>query len=238
MGKVIGTRLAAAVVAALLTSALWWFNYPAQAPAPVGHPYVPTRETMILYQAGQVNDGGTVLLGDSITDGLYAQDLPGNVLNAGVGSARLKDVRRFGGRLLKGRHPAVIVLTAGVNDMLDIGQDRFAADEFRNAYADMCRLIEETGAKLVVSTILPVRKEEPGSKRMSAKVNAETLARANDIIREIAGGNGYHLMDSFAYMAGDDGYLAPELTPDGIHLSPKGYARWKTLIRDTLNGVQ
>jgi lysophospholipase L1-like esterase len=62
----------------------------------------------------------------------------------------------------------------------------------------------------------------------------DRIARLNDYYREIAERTGSTYVDVWPALAGRDGALRPEFTPDGIHLSTAGYKAWTDVLRPHL----
>ena len=101
------------------------------------HEYLPTRQTFILAQAGQLPEQGALMLfGDSIMDGLLPPLHWGNVLNAGVGSARAADILPLMRRIFALRKPAVVLVAVGVNDA-QRRDEGFEPERLENIYLNI-----------------------------------------------------------------------------------------------------
>lgn len=191
--------------------------------------YVPTREAIITMQKSQFPDGGIILLGDSIMDGLLPPNTGQAVLNAGIGSSNTESYLPFGQRILNGTNPKAVIIAIGVNNARPDGA--FSLEAFSMEYAALCASAKETGATVFVSTVLPVVNE--ASKKMglgSSYFDVDAISAMNGKIRSIAAQNDYILIDSFAELSDSEGSLPAKLSTDGVHLNQEGYRAWKDIL--------
>ena len=174
--------------------------------------------------------GGVCLLGSSNIRlwSTLAEDFPGlNIVNRGVGGCYLSELAEFAPRLLAHLHPAVVVVSAGGND-IDAG----------TAAADVAAAFQ----RLVAG----VRKELPEVKILFLEIapsikrwkQVETQAEANrQIAAWIAAGSppGVSHLDTSAAFLGADGLPAAEcFLDDTLHPSLIGNFRRAVILQPAL----
>lgn len=88
------------------------------------------RWTVILEQATQIPEGGSVIIGDSLVERQYLATLCGApALNAGIGSATTREFTGNAGQLYKAlRNAKRVVIGLGANDALRVPVPEYAAN--------------------------------------------------------------------------------------------------------------
>jgi lysophospholipase L1-like esterase len=174
-----------------------------------------------------------VLMGDSITFHWEAEERPApaalNLLNRGIaGQNSDQMLMRFEDDVVALK-PAAVVIAAGANDArVYVGAPADAREQVvariaRNVSA-MADIAEGRRIKVVIAAITPCRGcaalgRDPG-----------TIVAANTWLRQFASERGYPFVDYHAAIVGPDGQLPAQLTRDGLHPLPPGYAlMWKKL---------
>jgi lysophospholipase L1-like esterase len=209
-------------------------GYAAGLKSAVDHRYVPTRQSMILMQVAQLPArGSVVLLGDSITDGLFLSSNSGNLLNAGIGGAEVADVLSLAKKIFDRVKPSVMLVTIGINNAMK-GREQFNPESLRREYTEICKYISSKGTRLILSTVFPVAKNRPLG---DVYFDMERVRRINGIIKAVAEEERIELLDGFAYFVDPEGYLPSELTTDGVHLNAAGYEKWKKRLARYINIV-
>lgn len=176
--------------------------------------------------------GGVVMIGasnirmwDSIAD-----DFAGlAVVNRGVGGCRLSELAEFAPRLLDPAEPAVIVVSAGSNDIHAGATPEEVLDAFRRLLATIRR--RHTKVPVVVMGILPAKSrwDERG-----AQVKANDLVQAA-IAALPADMAPVEYLDVGAAFLGADGEPDPAaFLDDDLHPSPLGNARRAAALRPVL----
>jgi beta-glucosidase len=178
-----------------------------------------------------------VFLGDSITAGwgdvnrkgngqevwkrLYA---PRNAVNLGIGGDRTQHVLwRIENGEVDGIKPKAVVLMIGTNNV----KDNTAAEIAAGITAIVRRLRDKLPeSKVLLLGVFP-RGEKPGAAR-------EKLAEVNEKIKRLAEGAMVVYLDIGENFTSNDGTISPEIMPDYLHLSPKGYQIWADAIEPTL----
>jgi len=154
------------------------------------------RAFMILSQARQVPKKSIVLIGDSITEGLYTEQVCGlAVLNAGIGGAGVATSSDMINEIYEETKASVMVIALGVNDARAApGNESHAVEKWSHDYLDLIKKVKRTGATSVLMTVLPVERDKPlGSKFF----NARQIRMMNQEIRRIAAAEGTILAESF-----------------------------------------
>lgn len=157
------------------------------------------------------------------------QDFPGwHVSGRGVGGSHLHELVPVVLRLVGHSRPAVLVVSAGIND-IHAGR---SADQVATAFADLVGTVRPAlpATRIVFLAIAPsfARWDE-----------REEHARANALIRDFIasgrGGTGLGFVDAGAAYLRPDGLPAPEcFVGDGLHPTRLGYARRGAALRPQL----
>ncbi len=148
------------------------------------------------------------------------------VFNRGFGGSQIDDSVAFVDRIVLPYKPKLIVFYAGDND---IG----AKKSPERVAADFKALVEKVQAKLPATRIAFVS-IKPSLKRWNL---VEQIKAANQLIEAYTKTDKrLDYINVFNAMLGEDGKPRPELfVQDGLHMTPKGYELWTSLIRPHLN---
>lgn len=191
--------------------------------------YMLTRQTMLLRQAEQAAPVDTVIIGDSIVDGMYLGKAGGNIFLAGIGGSGVGDWLTFAPKLAQVLDAKLLIIALGVNDAVKglVDTKHFYAD-----YSKLCLSLREQGTKLALASILPV---EQGKIFGDEIFDSKAIREFNLIIEELALENGFDFINFFTVFADADGLMPHGLTTDGVHLTKKAYTRWKQVFSDYLS---
>jgi lysophospholipase L1-like esterase len=171
-----------------------------------------------------------LFLGDSITQGWHGNAVwkrfygPRHAANFGIGGDRTEHVIwRLQHGEVDGIHPRVVVLMIGTNN----SRDNTSVEIFLGVKA----IIEELRKRLPDSKILLLgvfpRGEKPNGLR-------EKLDDVNDQISKLDDGKSvFHLNIGKAFLNPDD-TISPDVMPDYLHLTAKGYRLWADAMEPTL----
>lgn len=177
-----------------------------------------------------------VFLGDSITQGWEGAgkatwEKHWTALNAagfGVGGDRTEHVLwRLENGNFDGLKPKAIVLMIGTNNTGHQGRDGYScsADETASGIKAIIAKLQAKcpEAKILLLAIFPrgANAEDPMRKQNDA---------TNAIIKGYADDKKVFFMDIGAKFMQPDSTLSPEIMPDKLHLSPKGYDIWADAI--------
>jgi lysophospholipase L1-like esterase len=183
-------------------------------------PHWSTRDRMLSLQASQAPKGSILLLGDSLFEGFWSNELKVGpkrcaVVNAGFAGIGVDELGEHAKLILPQVAPRFVVLWVGMNDAWpEADVTHWAA-----RYEGLVRAILNSGATLMVLTINP---PEPGFSNVIK--SATTVRRFNEVIRRVA--RQHHLIIKDA--AGDESNLrhrtAPlHMTVDGLHPTGEFY---------------
>lgn len=173
----------------------------------------------------------TILLGDSLSLWFPPDLLPGRRtwLNQGISGEGAAGVRR---RLpmLDATTPEAVFIMVGINDLI---WERPEADLLANLRASVVYLQQQhPEARVVLQSILPHGGERATweSKDRLLQVSPAQIRAVNRDIAAMAADTGATYLDLYPLFADGEGYLRPDMTTDGIHLSERGYIVWRTAI--------
>jgi lysophospholipase L1-like esterase len=192
-----------------------------------GH-HVALRTRFILEQVRQSTGGSTLLLGDSITEGLFLDGPVGmRVINGGIGGAGVRDLTALVQQVAP-RSMHLVVIAIGVNDTM-LARSH-GTSEWEQIFRQLISRAKGVARnEVVVSTILPV---EGGKPLGSAFFDEEKIHEINQVIRRVAGEQGLTLIDGFAAFAPLVGKT--EFTTDGVHLNALGYTKLRSILSERL----
>lgn len=185
-----------------------------------------------VYEAMPNDDGEIIFLGNSITAGCPWGELFNNikVKNRGI-SGDVTDAILFRLDEVTESHPSKIFLMIGVND-LSFGKSKKYI--LKNYQKIIDRVINESPeTKIYIQSILPVNAEFNYFENHTNKT--DSILCLNKSLQLIAKDQGHTYIDLFTYFADEDLKLKSEYTFDGLHLTGKGYLRWKELIEKYVN---
>ncbi len=167
-----------------------------------------------------------VFLGDSITDMWdLSRAFPGKAyVNRGIGAqATAQMLLRFEADVVALKPDAVVIL-AGTNDVTGFLQVETPASIVANITA-MADIADARGIRVVLTSILPVNDYTENARHVPAERPPATLRAINAELRTLARKRGYAYADYAAAMTDARGFLAADLTADGLHPNAAGYAR-------------
>ncbi len=165
-----------------------------------------------------------VLLGDSISEGHAVKAIGGlPVVNMGISGDKIDMDTTSGGvrrrvHIVAKARPAHVFVMIGVNDFWHTPPK--PVEQAEKDYARMATDLKAAvpGARIHLLSTFPTGGEHA---RLLPQIQ-----RLNQRVREIARMTGLDFVDMTPILAGPDGRMKPELTTDGIHLSPAGYTAW------------
>lgn len=180
-----------------------------------------------LFEVLPVDSTDIVMVGNSLTDGCEWNELFGmpNVKNRGIISDVIEGVADRIDPVLDG-HPAKIFLLIGVNDI----SHKLTADSLATAMSALVDHIigRSPSTRLYIEACLPVNND---FKRYKNLIGTEqVLLDYNKALRRIADERHLTFIDTFPTFADAAGKLDPEVTNDGLHLTGRGYLRWRELL--------
>jgi lysophospholipase L1-like esterase len=150
-------------------------------------------------------------------------------VNLGFGGSTLAACVWFFDRLLTHYRPSSIIVYAGDNDLGDGRHPEEVFIFFQQLVAQVRRHFGDIPLAFISIKPSITRWNIVDSIRYT-----NTLIQ-KDILRQ---GNHLHYIDVYHKMTDNAGYPKREfLDPDGLHISAKGYALWKDIIRQQLSTI-
>lgn len=162
-----------------------------------------------------------VFMGDSITEGWKLDtSFPGKpYVNRGIsGQTSPQMLVRFRQDVIN-LQPKVVVILAGTNDLAG-NTGPMTLEQTEDNLASMADLATANQIRVVLCSVTPAvdfpwyRGLEPAPK----------IARLNAWIRDYAAKKGYVYVDYYSALKDSEGGLPPNLSHDGVHPNPAGYA--------------
>ena len=171
-------------------------------------------------------DADVIFLGDSITyKSSFEQEFPDLVIcNLGVCSDTIKAMNYRVGTLETLR-PEKVFLMIGINSLRNFGLEECIEDY--KILVD--NILSRWDFDLYIMSVTPVAKDDLGAENATP----ETIMAFNDAIAKIAEEKGATYVDLFSELQ-ESGYIKPEYTVDGLHLSDEAYDVWADMIEHYL----
>ena len=162
-----------------------------------------------------------VFMGDSITDAWHLDvSFPGKpYINRGIsGQTTPQMLVRFRQDVINLK-PKVVVILAGTNDIAE-NTGPMTPEETEGNLMSMVQLARANGIKVVLCSILP----STNFWWHNGLHPAPKIVALNKWIKEYATREGYPYVDYYSAMADAQGGLPENLSKDGVHPLPAGYA--------------
>jgi len=177
---------------------------------------------------GNVPEGASLFIGDSITQGLATSAIANLSVNYGIGTDTTLGVLNRVPKYKSLSRAGSVVLAIGVNDLR-----RRSNEEIVTNYKDILDSLPEN-IPVVVSAILPVDERVQG-------VNFENkrISRVNKLLLELVGEyDNVTFSDAGKALRGLDNNLKLDFhVGDGVHLSSDGYQVWIRELRQALSNA-
>ncbi len=183
-------------------------------------------------------DVDVAFLGDSITQGWGGAGAkvwkeryePLRAANYGIGGDTTREVLyRVNDGVLDGIKPKAVVVMIGTNNFGLAGDS--PADVARGVGAVVSAVrTKAPDAKVLLLGIFP-RDKAAGT------VNRKKIAETNAAIEKLADGKAVIYRDIGQAFLAADGTLPPDVMPDALHLSEKGYGIWADAIDEPLRAL-
>jgi len=162
-----------------------------------------------------------VFMGDSITQGWHLdQSFPGKpYINRGIsGQTTPQMLIRFRQDVID-LHPKAVIILAGTNDVAG-NTGPMTPEQTEGNIQSMAELAAASGIKVVLCSITPA-KAYPWKPEVAS---VEPIAKINAWMKAYAASKGYTYVDYFTAMKDADNGLPANLSKDGVHPLPAGYA--------------
>lgn len=211
-------------------------NHAAVKPMPRSEQWWQERHATIDDRLKQT-DTQLVFIGDSITQGWEGGGKnvwekfygPRKAVNMGIGGDRTQHVLW---RLEHGNFdlvkPKLAVVMIGTNN--SNGEDNSVAEIADGVRAVVSKLRQKLPAtKIILLDIFP-RGQQPNPQRGK-------ICQVNQVIARLHDGRDVFFAPIGHHFLADDGSLSPEIMPDSLHLSPRGYEIWAQALEPHLKAL-
>ena len=192
------------------------------------------REENARLGAPAPGENRVVFMGDSITEGWHLeQSFPGKpYVNRGIsGQTTPQMLVRFRQDVIA-LAPKVVVILAGTNDIAgNTGPE--TPGEIEDNLASMADLARANGIGVVLCSLLPAF-DYPWQPGLTPAPKIDEL---NTWIKRYAADKGYVYVDYHSAMKDARDGLPPDLSRDGVHPLPAGYARMAPLVEAGIETV-
>ncbi len=174
----------------------------------------------------------SILAGDSLSLWFPIELLPEDRywLNQGIsGETSYGLLKRLD--LFDRTQPQVIFVMIGINDLIRGVSDEVILDNQQQIIGYLRRVHPKT--QIVIQSILPHGDKEAtweGREKLLAITNTR-IRQLNQQLQNIAAKQGVKYFDLYPLFINQQGYLRPEFSTDGLHLSPTGYVVWRTALQ-------
>lgn len=161
-------------------------------------------------------DGTVLFLGDSITDFCdLSHYYPGlNAVNQGVSGETTADILARMDRSVYAYDPDILVLLAGVNDVLTGYDDDTVVEDLRSILDGVRRRLPET--EIILQSIYPVAEGED-------LYYTGHIRSINGQLEQLAREYGSRYVDVYSALCAADGRLDGRYSDDGLHPNDAGY---------------
>ncbi len=170
----------------------------------------------------QPDDKRVVFMGDSITEGWHLdQSFPGKpYINRGIsGQTTPQMLVRFRQDVLDLK-PKVVIILAGTNDVAG-NTGPMTAEQTEGNIQSMAQLAAANGIRVVLCSILPAAHFNWAP---SVQGSADKILAINTWIKNYAASQGYGYVDYHSATRDAQNGLPENLSKDGVHPLPAGYA--------------
>jgi lysophospholipase L1-like esterase len=174
----------------------------------------------------------TILAGDSISLWFPQDLLPSDRtwLNQGIsGETSAGLLKRL--NLFDQTKPQTIFVMIGINDLIKGHDNKTLLDNQGKIIRDL--KANHPKSQIVVQSILPHGDDQTkweGRDRLLA-IPSDRIQDLNQQLEAIAQQEGVYFLDLYSLFADTQGNLRPDLTTDGLHLSPAGYRIWSIALQ-------
>ncbi len=182
--------------------------------------YYANRLKLFMEEMDEIQPGGTVFLGDSITEQFpLRQAFAGqNVINRGIGGDKINGLRERLDVCVTRLEPKTIYVMIGTNDVFAgiYNSDEVLAEDYRSLLREIqyCAPV----ADMTVFSVLPAGLDFIDKNPRVHQFNA--------ILEPIVKAEGLKYIDLHPHLGDKKGELKKSYTTEGIHLTLDGYYAW------------
>jgi lysophospholipase L1-like esterase/dienelactone hydrolase len=171
----------------------------------------------------KVNENRVVFLGNSITEAWVRTDSAffarNNYIGRGIsGQSSVQTLIRFRQDVLA-LQPKVVIIQMGTNDIAE-NTGLYAEDFTFGNIQSMVEIAKANKINVILASVLPATNFEW---RRSLGDRSAMILALNKRIKTYADTNNIAFVDYHILMKNDKNGMNPDIAPDGVHPSPKGY---------------
>ena len=181
-----------------------------------------------------------LFIGDSITSGwrdigrmVWEKEfVPLHAVNIGIAGSQTSHILwQFENGAIDGIHPRVVVLMIGVNNVV-FSPSHSSEDIAGGIAAIVARLREKLpGTRILLLGTFP--KDRAPNTPDRRKIQA-----SNDIVKKLDDGRWIRFLNISNKLLEENGNLNADISPDGVHLTLKGYQIWAEALRPVLTEMR
>jgi len=170
-----------------------------------------------------------VFLGNSITEGGNWKDLFPNInaVNRGISGDVTDGILNRLDEVLSSQ-PKKIFLLIGINDLARGNNTKHVIENCKKIIEYILQNSIET--ELYIQSLLPVN-PMIGEKFYGHKNKQQEIRQVNSHLKNLANTFNLVYINLYKSFRNSKGFLKPKFTYDGLHLSDKGYKKWRNKIR-------
>lgn len=169
-------------------------------------------------------DADIVFFGDSITrQSRFDQYFPDKIVcNLGLGSDKIAGMTERVD-MITSVSPEKVFILGGINSLRDNTLDK-SITEYDSLLSTVSTV---NSAQIYIISVLPI------SARVSSEIGCkpDTILHFNSALMNLACKYGFEYINLFPALADQDGFILPELTTDGVHLTKDAYDIWAEAIK-------
>lgn len=184
-------------------------------------------QKLSMFETMKASRPAAVWLGDSITDGCEWNELfPGTpCLNRGISADNSFGVLNRLYEIIR-RRPQKIFVMIGINDIARGIPDSIILRNYQRIIDSIKDQSPES--KLYFQSLLPTNNAFTDFKNHQNKT--DHILYLNKELEKICRRNNISFIDLYPHFTDEDGRLDIRYTNDGLHLTGKGYQKWKQVI--------
>jgi lysophospholipase L1-like esterase len=178
-----------------------------------------------------------VFLGNSITEAWAKVDstffIKNNYIGRGIsGQTSVQTLLRFRQDVLS-LNPKVVVIQIGTNDVAE-NTGPYNADFTFGNIQSMAEIAKANGVKVILASILPATNFEW---RRSLGNRSGMIVELNNRIKSYAQANKIPYIDYHSAMKNEQNGMNPDMAPDGVHPTLKGYKIMEEMAIKSIEAV-
>lgn len=176
------------------------------------------------FKQDPINPNSIVMLGNSLTEqgGDWGERLDQEMVsNRGIAGDNSDGLRARLGEIICAKPIAVFVMI-GTNDLWTSYSENEVASKINDIGSYLAENLNDS--KIYIQTIMPIGEGNDRNNRLrNINASLKSFEQTN-----------YILIDTWELMSDMNGYLASNLTTDGVHLTETGYNKWVEILKERL----